>query len=52
METKERKTDDRDDDKQPYERPALKEWGTVTDLTSSGGASAGGDPLGGSVDCL
>lgn len=36
---------------QPYEPPTLKEWGTVADLTQSGGQAPSGDPLNGSVNC-
>jgi hypothetical protein len=51
METEENNEQKRNEDGRSYERPALKRWGTVTDLTSSGGSEPSGDPLGGSVDC-
>jgi hypothetical protein len=36
-------------EKKTYEKPTLKTWGTIADLTKTGGTNPGADGKGGSV---
>jgi hypothetical protein len=36
-------------EKKKYEKPELKKWGTINDLTKVGNTHPGGDTFGGSV---
>lgn len=36
--------------REQYEEPKVEEWGSVTDLTQTGGTNPGGDGKSGSVD--